>query len=177
MIEFKQLPVSRKKIIPNMENATAIAKASMRKSAYYQAAGGTPFFVLSSIVSSPRLFDVFWKDVATDAFVKAGDSFLEQYTMLCDNHQKTYAISWNEWQKLDGTYATVDEYDINDTSISKIQVWPYDPRTLTFKQMVLSVGVSFTDEELQEEPRLCGALRELMKDFQVEYYWVPRVYG
>lgn len=177
MNNLTQLPITRKMMMANAPNAVDNAKARMKESTYYQADDDTPFFVLSSIVSSPRLFDVFWKDVPPDAFVKAGDTFVEQYTMLCDSRQKTYAISWNEWKDLDGLYVEVEKYEDDDTSISKIQVWPYDPRTLTSAQMLLSVGVSFTEEELKEEPRLCGALRELMKEFRVEYYWVPRVYG
>lgn len=161
----------------NMANAVEMAKAQMRNSVYYRADSETPFFVLSSIVSSPRLFDVFWKDVPLGTFVKAGDTFVEQYTMLGDNLQKTYSISIDEWKDVSGTYTEVEEYEETDATISKIQIWAYDPRLLTFEQMVLSVGVSFTEEETKEEPRLCGALRELMKEFRVEYYWESRVYG
>lgn len=177
MSELTRLPVTRRKLLANMANAVDMAKAQMRNSVYYRADSETPFFVLSSIVSSPRLFDVFWKDVPPGVFVKAGDTFVEQYTMLGDNLQKTYSISLDEWKGVSGTYTEVEEYEEADATISRIQIWAYDPRLLTFEQMVLSVGVSFTEEETKEEPRLCGALRELMKEFRVEYYWESRAYG
>ncbi|EPJ2807300.1 hypothetical protein ACTHGN_000287 [Pseudomonas putida] len=177
MEKLKRLPITRRMMMANIPNAAEIAKSRMRRSVYYNADGETPFFVLASIVSSPRLFDVFWKDVPPDTFIKAGDTFVEQHTMLTDYQQKTYAISLADWSRLDGTYTEVEQYYDTDASISKIQVWPYDPRNLTFEQMVLSVGMSFTEEEFKEEPRLCGALRELMKDYKVEYYWEHRRYG
>lgn len=177
MDKLKRLPVTRKMMMANIPNAVEMAKSRMRKSAYYNAEGETPFFVLESIVSSPRLFDVFWKDVPPDMYTKAGDTFVEQHTMLTDYRQKTYAISIADWHEVHGTYTDVEQYEDTDVSISKIQVWPYDPRTLTFEQMVLSIGMSFTEEEFKEEPRLCGALRELMKEYRVEYYWEGRRYG
>lgn len=177
MDKLRRLPVTRRMMMANIPNAAETAKSRMRKSAYYKADGETPFFVLASIVSSPRLFDVFWKDVPAEKFTKAGDTFVEQHTMLTDNRQKTYAISFADWKELDGTYTEVEQYEDTDGSISKVQIWPYDPRTLNFEQMVLSIGMSFTEEEFKEEPRLCGALRELMKDYKVEYHWEKRRYG
>ncbi|MEC6744603.1 hypothetical protein [Pseudomonas qingdaonensis] len=177
MTILKSMPFTRKMMMANYPDAVEIAKAGMRMSVHYNADGETPFHVLASLVSSPRLFEAFWKDVEPDSFVEAGDTFLEKHTMLTDNLQKTYAISLAEWHKISSKYTDVEQYELNDASISRIQIWPYDPRTLSFEQMVLSVGMSFTDAELQEEPRLCGALRDLMKEFRVEYYWEPRRYG
>lgn len=177
MAKLKNMPITRKMIMANYPDAVEIAKSRMRNSAYYNADGETPFFVLASLVSSPRLFEAFWKNVEPGSFVEAGDTFLEKHTMLTDNRQKTYAISLAEWHEAASKYTDVEQYELDDASISRIQIWPYDPRTLSFEQMVLSVGMSFTDAELQEEPRLCGALRDLMKAFRVEYYWEPRKYG
>ncbi|HEN8800257.1 TPA: hypothetical protein U8251_002856 [Pseudomonas putida] len=177
MNALKSLPVTRKMIMANHTNATELVKIRMLESPYYNEEGDTPFFVLASLVSSPKLFEAFWENVPPDLFVQAGDTFLDKHTMLADNPQKTYAISIADWQKFSTTYVDVEQYEHDDTSISKIQIWPYDPRMLTFQQMVLSVGMSFSDVDLQEEPRLCGALRDLMKDYRVEYYWEPRRYG
>lgn len=177
MSKLGQFLVPAKMIMANHPSSVAIAKIKIRQSSYYCVDGETPFFVLASIVSSPRLFDVFLKNVSPNTFTEVGDTFLSKHTMLADNCEMTYAISLDQWNNLAGHYTEVDKYEKGDTSISKIQVWPFDPRLLTFEQMVLSVGMSYNDEELKDEPRLCGALRSLMKDYKVEYYWESRRYG
>jgi hypothetical protein len=97
--------------------------------------------------------------------------------MLGDDLQKTYAISIAQWETLSHEYVEVPQYDFRDRSISKIQVWPFDPMDLSAEQMKLSVAVSFNDEEMQDEPRLCGALRDLMEDYELEFFWETRSYG
>jgi hypothetical protein len=177
MSALKSAPGYKKMIMANHPDAVEIAKAEMRESSYYSENGNTPLFVLSSIISSPRLFDVFWKDVGLQGLIQAGDTFVDKYTGLADNRQKTYAISLAQWIDISGRYDEVDKYEKLDISISKIQVWPFDPSTLSFEQMVLAIGVSYNEEELKEEPRLCGALRHLMREYRVEYYWEGREYG
>lgn len=177
MSKLEEYVVPAKMIMANHPNSVAIAKNRIRQSVYYCVNGETPFFVLASIVSSPRLFDVFLKDICPTTFTEAGDTFLSRHTMLADNCEMSYAISLAQWSDIAGRYTEVDQYEKGDTSISKIQVWPFDPRLLSFEQMVLSVGMSYSDEDLKDEPRLCGALRNLMKDYKIEYYWEPRKYG
>lgn len=73
-------------------------------------------------------------------------------------------------------YVEVDSFHFRDASVSKVQVWPYDPRGLSPEQMRLAVAVSYTDSELLEEPRLCGALSNLLSEYRVEFYWERRTY-
>ena len=101
MSALKSVPVSKKMIMANHPDAVKIAKAAMRESSYYSENGNTPFFVLSSIISSPRLFDVFWKDVEFQGLIPAGDTFVDKYADLADNRQKTYAISLAQWMVSD----------------------------------------------------------------------------
>jgi hypothetical protein len=138
---------------------------------------GIPLYVLKSLISSPRLFDVCWREFKCDEFVAVGDSFLDQHTMLADGPQKTYAISLDQWIVLQDECATVSDYRWDDKTISIIQVWPYDARRLSFDQLALAVAVSYTEVELLAEPRLCGALNDLLSVYGVESYWEPRLYG
>lgn len=138
---------------------------------------GVPLYVLKSLISSPRLFDVCWRDFKSEEFVAVGDSFLDQHTMLADGRQKTYAISIDQWGALQNEYISVSDYKWDDKTISIIQVWPYDASNLTFDQLALAVAVSYTEVELLAEPRLCGALNDLLSEYSVETYWEPRVYG
>lgn len=94
MEKLKRLPITRKMMMANISNAAETEKSRMRRSAYYNADGETPFFVLASIVSSPRLIDVFWQDVSPGTFIKAGDTFVEQHTMLTDYRQKRMPYPW-----------------------------------------------------------------------------------
>lgn len=137
----------------------------------------TPFYVLKSFISSPRLFDVYWRCVNTECIPVAGDTFLEKYTMLGDSRQKTFAISYERWKTLKSDYSDISEFDLRDSDVSKIQVWSFDPLLLSHEQMILAVAVTYNDVELLDEPRLCGALNEILSGYNVECYWEVRTYG
>jgi hypothetical protein len=174
---LKRLPIAKQMIMANHPRSVEIVKSRIRRSAWWRDDMLTPGFVLFSIVSSPRLFEVYWKDVPPGRFLEAGDTYISNNTMLGDDLQKTYAISIAQWETLSHEYVEVPQYDFRDRSISKIQVWPFDPMDLSAEQMKLSVAVSFNDEEMQDEPRLCGALRDLMEDYELEFFWETRSYG
>lgn len=128
---------------------------------------GHPIFMLRSIVSSPRLKDVFVRDFPVDDLVQVGDSYLDKHTMLADQPQKTYALSQVEWQRRESQANVVSEFHFRDTSVSKLQVWPFDPRNLDEEQLRIAVAVSFTEFEVFDEPRLSLSLGDLLADLSV----------
>ncbi|MBL3606639.1 hypothetical protein [Pseudomonas syringae] len=136
-----------------------------------------PLYVLKSFISSPRLFDIFLRKFDSDQAIVVGDTFLEKHTMLGDNNQKTYAVSINKWKTLKYQYQEVSDFEAKDEEISKIQVWSFDPLDLVFEQMVLAIAVAYNELELLEEPRLCGALNDLLSLYNIECYWEERSYG
>ncbi|HGY9618731.1 TPA: hypothetical protein ACOJNU_000804 [Pseudomonas putida] len=165
--------VSTKVVMASALNSVALAKQLF---SYYEDGQSVPIHELKSLISSPRLFDVYLKDFVGGESILAGDSFLDLHTNLADSLQKTYAITLADWEVVRELYVEVDSFDFRDASVSKVQVWPYDPRSLSPEQMRLAVAVSFTDSELLEEPRLCGALRALLSEYRVEFYWDRRAY-
>lgn len=136
-----------------------------------------PLYILKACVSSPRLFDVYLRDFPDSSFLKVGDSYLDSRTMLADLPQKTYGISLTEWNLIKGHYRNAENFMPNDSSISRVQIWPFDPRSLSPEQLKLAVAVSYSDLELYREPRLSGALRDLLVDYNIEPYSEPPTYG
>lgn len=128
---------------------------------------GYPIFMLRSIVSSPRLKDVFVRDFPVDDLVQVGDSYLDKHTMLADQPQKTYALSQVEWHRRESQANVVSEFHFRDTSVSKLQLWPFDPRILDEEQLRIAVAVSFTEFEVFDEPRLSLSLDDLLADLSV----------
>jgi len=128
---------------------------------------GYPIFLLRSVVSSPRLKDVYVKDFSVDGLIEVGDSYLDKFTMLADQPQKTYGISIAQWEAVENGATFVDEFHFRDTSVIKLQVWPFDPSILTAEQLRIAVAVSFTEFEIFDEPRLSLALDELLEDIPV----------
>ncbi|NIE75519.1 hypothetical protein F3J45_13845 [Pantoea sp. Ap-967] len=128
---------------------------------------GYPIFLLRSLVSSPRLKDVYVRDFSADGLIEVGDSYLDKCTMLSDQPQKTYGISIDQWEAVESRATFVDEFHFRDTSVIKLQVWPFDPSSLTAEQLRVAVAVSFTELEIFDEPRLALALDELLEDISV----------
>lgn len=167
------LLVSTKIVMASSSNSVALAQQLF---SFYEAGKSVPIHELKSLISSPRLFDVYLKDFVGSEAILAGDSFLDLHTNLADSLQKTYAITLSDWEVVRELYVEVDSFHFRDASVSKVQVWPYDPRGLSPEQMRLAVAVSYTDSELLEEPRLCGALSNLLSEYRVEFYWERRTY-
>ncbi|WP_065894720.1 hypothetical protein [Pseudomonas sp. 44 R 15] len=132
--------------------------------------GRTPWWVLRSIVSSPRLADVYVRGFDPAGFTEVGDSFLEKHTMLADRPQRTYGVSLERWGQISASLNVVDIIPFRDSAISRIQVWPFDPLSLAPEAMKIAVAVSYTALELIREPRLVGAINHVLHayDFQAD---------
>ncbi len=128
---------------------------------------GHPLFILRSIVSSPRLKDIFVREFPVQDLVPVGDTYLDKHTMLADENQKTYGISLAEWQANEVTAQVVTDFDFRDTTVTRLQVWPFDPRDLDEDQLRIAVAVSFNEFEVFDEPRLSLALGELLECLNV----------
>lgn len=166
-------------ITPNkmvMANSASVVSLTREVIEQHRVGKYVPVHVLKSLIASPRLFDVYVRDFDGSDAVLAGGSFLDLHTMLADDYQKTYAISLARWEGIRERYVEVSSFYYRDATISKLEIWPFDPSVLTHTQMSLAVAVSINDLELLEEPRLCGALRDLLNDFGVEFFWEPRAY-
>jgi hypothetical protein len=136
-----------------------------------------PLYILKACISSPRLFDVYLRDFHDSSFLKVSDSYLDSLTMLSDLPQKTYGISLTDWSLIKSRYQDAGSFLPNDKSVSRVQIWPFDPKSLSAEQLKLAIAVSYSDLELYREPRLSGALRELLVDYGVEPYSEPPTYG
>lgn len=136
-----------------------------------------PLYILKACISSPRLFDVYLRNFPDNSFLEVGDSYLDGITMLADLPQKTYGVSLIDWDLIKNRYQNAGEFLPNDKSVSRVQVWPFDPRSLSPEQLKLAIAVSYSDLELYREPRLSGALRDLLVDYGIEPYSEPPIYG
>jgi hypothetical protein len=132
--------------------------------------GRIPMRVLKALVSSPRLADFYVRDFSSDGYIHVGDSFLDRFTMLADMPQKTYGLSLHRWNEISSELVMVSDYDFRDLTITRIQVWPFDPRDLHLDSLKVAVAVSYTALELVREPRIVGALNELLRlyNFQAD---------
>lgn len=118
-----------------------------------------------SLVSSPRLMSMNVRAFSHPALVEAGDTFLDSRTMLADYPQKTMAISLTNYLLLEDSLGVVDEYSPNDTSLMKLQVWPYEPGDLNEFAMTVAVALSYTPMELMAESRISLAIDELVSEW------------
>ncbi|WP_369987117.1 hypothetical protein [Pseudomonas xanthosomatis] len=144
-----------------------LGKVSCSLSEAFEIKSGHPIFMLRSIVSSPRLKDIYVRNFPVDNLVQVGDSYLDKHTMLADQNQKTYAISLVDWQAQEGHADVVTEFNFRDTSVAKLQIWPFDPLTLSEDQLRIAVAVSFNEFEIFDEPRLSLALGELLETMSI----------
>lgn len=116
------------------------------------------------LISSPRLCDMYVRELDVTNYVMVGDSFLDQRTMLAAPPQKTVGISLSTWHSMQNNVETVRSYNYADKSISVVQVWPFDPATLDEPMMRLAVALSYTTAELKAESRIVGALNNILSD-------------
>ncbi|MCC9009858.1 hypothetical protein [Pseudomonas putida] len=89
-------------------------------------------------------------------------------TLLGDLRHTTYGIELNRWRSEDWPTLLINEIRDHHTDIVRLQIWPFDPNDLCDAQMRLAVSVSFTDLELFEEPRLSGAVDDLLEAFSID---------
>jgi hypothetical protein len=117
-----------------------------------------------SYVSSPRLMDFSARNFPAEKFATVGDTFLDSRTMVADAPQKTYGIFLGDWELLKPQIELVDDYPHNDKGVTKLQVWAFDPGSLDEYQTRLAVALSYTRLELYAEPRVVGALNDILED-------------
>lgn len=130
--------------------------------------GSTPWWVLRSLVSSPRLADIFVRDFNSDGYTAVGDSFLDKYTMLADRPQRTYGISIERWIQVSSSINVAENFSFCDSEVKRLQIWPFDPVDLTFEAMKIAVAASYTALELIREPRIVGAINELLAEYEFQ---------
>ncbi|BCT33536.1 hypothetical protein PproGo58_30310 [Pseudomonas protegens] len=89
--------------------------------------------------------------------------------MLADGPQRTYGISLHEWTSIQAGVELVDVLHVNDSTVSKVQVWPFDPASLSEDVARLAVALSYTAAELYAEPRIVGSLNDVLNELG---FWV-----
>lgn len=123
---------------------------------------------LRAVLSSPRLADFFVRKLNTDRLTVVGDSFLSKHTSLGDWRYKTYGMSLSEWEEVQRTVEVVESVPFGDLSVSRLQIWPFDPQELSPEAMKLAVAVTYHNMELLYEPRVFGAINELLSEYNIE---------
>ncbi|MFZ6045800.1 hypothetical protein ACFW0H_06720 [Pseudomonas sp. CR3202] len=121
--------------------------------------------LVRNLVSSPRLMSFYVKPFTHLELSVAGDSYLDERTMLADDYRKTYAISINAWQGIAEQVEFVEEFLPRDTSVMKLQIWPFAPNSLSDFAMAVAVALSFTPGELMQEDRISLAIDELVSQY------------
>lgn len=119
------------------------------------------FRVLRSYISSPRIEDVYLKEFSDHEYVKVGLSYLDERTMLCDNPEKTIAMSLPQWVNKAPRVTILEEPTRNDNFV-RVQVWTFDAHMLKDEQLDIAVMLSFTDRELSD-PRIGQAVNEIAR--------------
>src|SRR5450830_2202164 len=130
--------------------------------------GSSPWWVLRSLVSSPRLADIYVIGFDPDGYPEVGDSFLDKHTMLADRPQRTYGVSLERWGQISSSITEVKTFAFRDATISRIQIWPFDPLSVVPEAMKIAVAVSYTTLELIREPRIVGAINDLLREYNVQ---------
>ncbi|HDS1796969.1 MULTISPECIES: hypothetical protein [Pseudomonas] len=144
-----------------------LEKVSTSLSGSFEKKGEHPIFMLRSLVSSPRLKDVYVRGYPLEGLIEVGDTYLDKHTMLADQYQKTFAVSLVQWCQQQNENFIVSEFDFRDASVNKLQIWPFDPADLDEDQLRFAVAVSYTEFEIFDEPRVSLALGELLKAFNI----------
>jgi hypothetical protein len=89
--------------------------------------------------------------------------------MLADWPQRTYGISLHGWKSIQAEVEQVDVFHMNDSTVSKVQVWPFNPASLPEDAARLAVALSYTAAELYAEPRIVGSLNDILNELG---FWV-----
>jgi hypothetical protein len=127
--------------------------------------GRVPFHEVRNFISSPRLCDVYARRAPIELLTKAGNTYLDEHTMLADRYQKTYAVSLAKWRELESTIEVISDFEPSDKTVSNIQIWPYEPSSLDETKFRIAVALSFTFAELNYEYRTGGALDTLLEPY------------
>ncbi|AWM92540.1 hypothetical protein DJ564_17845 [Pseudomonas sp. 31-12] len=110
------------------------------------------------------------------ALTEVGDSFLSERTMLADGVQKTYAISIHELEEFKrGKDIVLDdenfEHDYSDVNVASIQIWPFNPATLSEEQLILAVAISYSPRDWLVQERVAGAVDQLIRPLGFYVNW------
>lgn len=110
------------------------------------------------------------------ALTEVGDSFLSARTMLADGVQKTYAISIHEVEEFKrGVDIVLDdenfEHDFRDVNVARIEIWPFDPATLSEEQLILAVAISYSPRDWLVQERVAGAVDDLIRPLGFYVNW------
>ena len=130
---------------------------------YERKHGLIDFDLVRNFVSSPRIMDIYVRNAVIETLTFVGDSYLDQITMLADKRQKTVGISLKAWEVFEKIAGRVQKYHFNDASISVLQIWPFDPMSLSDEHLRIAIALSYTAGELRAEPRIVGALNEVLE--------------
>lgn len=130
--------------------------------------GTLRFAQLRALMSSPKLADYWVRNLDAKGLTFVGDSFLSEHSMLGDWDRKSYGVSMARWSEIQGGLEILDELKFHDEGVSRVQVWPFDPSELTLEAMKLAVAVSYSDLELFREPRIFGAINEMLSEYRID---------
>lgn len=131
------------------------------------------YLQLKSLVSSPRLAEYWIQDLNTDGLVEVGDSFLNKHTMLGDWDYKSYGMELSAWEKIKGEsvmleYGDLKRAEAGNHKIIRLQIWPFNPATLSLEEMKIAVAVSYAPLELIYESRIFGAINEMLEEYGID---------
>lgn len=129
-----------------------------------------PIRYLRALVSSPRLSDHFVRGFDPAGLVLVADSFLSEHTMMGDHAQRSYGVALEEWECIKGGLTEAEDFHFTDSSVIRVQVWPFDPADLELEAMKIAVALTFTDLEMIYESRICGAVDDLLTDYHINAY-------
>jgi hypothetical protein len=88
--------------------------------------------------------------------------------MLADRPQRTYWLSLGRWKEISSSITEVETFPFRDGTVSRIQIWPFDPLGLSPEAMRIAVAVSYTSLGLIREPRIVGAINDLLREYNVQ---------
>ncbi len=88
--------------------------------------------------------------------------------MLADRPQRTYGVGVERWGHISSSLTVVETIGFRDSSISRVQIWPFDPLSLAPEAMKIAVAVSYTALELIREPRVVGAINDLLHAYNFQ---------
>lgn len=142
-----------------MANSSSLREEVLR---HIYSEGVFRFLQLRDLVSSPRLADHLLEYIDTDGLVLVGDSFLNHQICCGECERSTYAISLDRWLAIkDEVRFARDGAESNEGAIC-IQVWPFDPSSLSLQALSIAVSVSYSDLELQNQPKTAEAINMLV---------------
>lgn len=153
-------------ILCNERNVIEIVNRRLDKT--WNIRGKSPLFLLRGIISSPRLADVYVRNYPTQGLRRVADSYLSDNSLLSDLPHASFGIELKDWREQNWPVVPLNEVRNHHQDLIRLQIWPFDPNDLTEEQMALAVAVSFTDQELFEEPRLSGAIEEILAAYNVD---------